>query len=96
VVSAPGVIQPHLSGEAELYVLGADEGGRHTPFASGYTPQFFFGATDVNGTLTVPDDGVVEPGRGRGSRSGWGGPPASSRACASPCVKVATPSAPVW
>jgi elongation factor Tu len=62
VVTAPGVIQPHLSGEAELYVLGADEGGRHTPFASGYTPQFFFGATDVNGTLTVPGDGVVEPG----------------------------------
>jgi len=62
VVTAPGVIQPHLSGEAELYVLGADEGGRHTPFSSGYTPQFFFGATDVNGTLTVPGDGVVEPG----------------------------------
>jgi elongation factor Tu len=62
VVSLPGVIQPHRSGEAELYVLSAAEGGRHTPFSTGYTPQFFFGATDVTGTLTVPDDALVEPG----------------------------------
>jgi elongation factor Tu len=62
VVTVPGVVRPHQAGEAELYVLGADEGGRHTPFSTGYTPQFFFGATDVTGTLTVPDDGLVEPG----------------------------------
>ena len=49
-------------GEAELFVLTAKEGGRHTPFASGYTPQFFFGATDVTGTLLVPEAGVVKPG----------------------------------
>ncbi len=62
VVTAPGVIRPHRSGEAEVYVLSAAEGGRHTPFSSGYTPQFFFGATDVTGSITVPDDAAVEPG----------------------------------
>jgi elongation factor Tu len=62
VVSAPGAIQRHQQGEAELYVLGAAEDGRHTPFSTGYTPQFFFGPTNVTGTLTVPDDGLVEPG----------------------------------
>ena len=62
VVTVPGVVKPHQRGEAELYVLTAAEGGRHTPFSTGYTPQFFFGATDVTGSLTVPDDGVVEPG----------------------------------
>jgi elongation factor Tu len=62
MVTRPGAVRPHDAGEAELYVLGAGEGGRHTPFATGYTPQFFFGATDVTGRITVPGDGVVEPG----------------------------------
>jgi elongation factor Tu len=62
VVTVPGAVRPHRSGEAELYVLGAAEGGRHTPFSTGYTPQFFFGATDVTGSLLVPDGGLVEPG----------------------------------
>jgi elongation factor Tu len=62
VVTLPGVVRPHQTGEAELYVLSAAEGGRHTPFSTGYTPQFFFGATDVTGSLTVPDDGLIEPG----------------------------------
>jgi elongation factor Tu len=62
VVTLPSVVQPHGSGQAELYVLGAHEGGRHTPFSTGYTPQFFFGATDVTGTITVPADALVEPG----------------------------------
>jgi elongation factor Tu len=60
VVTAPGAIRPHVAGEAELYVLTAREGGRHTPFRSGYTPQFFFGATDVTGTIATTDD--VQPG----------------------------------
>jgi elongation factor Tu len=62
VVTVPGAVQPHQAGEAELYVLSADEGGRHTAFSTGYTPQFFFGATDVTGSLTVPGDATVEPG----------------------------------
>jgi elongation factor Tu len=61
VVSVPGAITPHAIGEADVYVLGAKEGGRHTPFGTGYMPQFFFGATDVTGTLDVPG-GVVQPG----------------------------------
>ena len=57
------ILQPLLRqvGRAELYVLTAKEGGRHTPFGTGYTPQFFFGATDVTGTLDVLGD-VVSPG----------------------------------
>ncbi len=62
VVTIPGAVQPHASGEAELYVLSAAEGGRHTPFSTGYTPVFFFGATDVTGSLIVPGDAAVEPG----------------------------------
>lgn len=61
VVSIPGAIRPHAGGQAELYVLGEKEGGRHTPFATGYMPQFFFGTTDVTGTLEVAE-GVAAPG----------------------------------
>ena len=61
VLTMPGVVKQFASGEAELYVLGANEGGRHTPFGSGYTPQFFFGATDVTGALEI-DGGIIHPG----------------------------------
>jgi elongation factor Tu len=61
VVSVPGAIAPHATGEADVYVLTAKEGGRHTPFGTGYTPQFFFGTTDVTGTLDVAG-GVAQPG----------------------------------
>ena len=60
VLSEPGAVHPHARGEAELYVLSAKEGGRHTPFGSGYRPQFFFGPTNVTGTLDV--DAPVTPG----------------------------------
>ena len=63
VVTLPGVVRQYASGEAELYVLGAKEGGRHTPFGTGYMPQFFFGATDVTGAIEVPEEGgVIHPG----------------------------------
>jgi len=62
-LAAPGSIQPHLTGKAELYVLTEKEGGRRTPFGVGYKPQFFFGATDVTGVIEdAGDAGVVEPG----------------------------------
>ncbi len=61
VVSVPGAIVAHAAGEAELYALSAKEGGRHSPFGTGYMPQFFFGTTDVTGTLEVPE-GLVLPG----------------------------------
>jgi elongation factor Tu len=61
VVTLPGVVKPFARGEAELYVLGANEGGRHTPFGTGYMPQFYFGATDVSGALEVAG-ALVHPG----------------------------------
>jgi len=63
VVAAPGSITPHTKFEAEVYVLSKDEGGRHTPFFSGYKPQFYFRTTDVTGTVTLPDGiEMVMPG----------------------------------
>ncbi len=63
VVAAPGTITPHTKFEAEIYVLSKDEGGRHTPFFSGYKPQFYFRTTDVTGTIILPDGvEMVMPG----------------------------------
>ena len=64
VVCAPGTMTPRLRFEAQLVALRKDEGGRHTPFASGYKPQFYFRTTDVSGTITVADHAVVAPGDG--------------------------------
>jgi elongation factor Tu len=55
VVAHPGTITPHTKFKAEVYVLSKEEGGRHTPFFSGYRPQFFFRTTDVTGILTLPE-----------------------------------------
>ncbi|MBW2010122.1 MAG: elongation factor Tu, partial [Deltaproteobacteria bacterium] len=55
VVAVPGTIKPHTKFKAEVYVLSKEEGGRHTPFFSGYRPQFFFRTTDVTGILTLPE-----------------------------------------
>jgi elongation factor Tu len=57
VIAAVASITPHTKFRAELYVLGKDEGGRHTPFVSGYRPQFYFRTTSVTGT-TVLGGGV--------------------------------------
>lgn len=62
IATKPGSIKPHSQGEAEIFVLTAEEGGRSTPFGSGYTPQFFFGTTDVTGQLDVGELGQVSPG----------------------------------
>jgi elongation factor Tu len=63
VLAKPGSITPHRKFKAEVYVLNKEEGGRHTPFFSGYRPQFYFRTTDVTGVVTL-DDGVemVMPG----------------------------------
>jgi elongation factor Tu len=53
VLAKPGSITPHTRFEAEVYVLAKSEGGRHTPFFSGYRPQFYFRTTDVTGTVTL-------------------------------------------
>jgi elongation factor Tu len=56
VLAKPGSITPHTQFEAEVYVLSKEEGGRHTPFFSGYRPQFYFRTTDVTGTATLLGD----------------------------------------
>ncbi len=53
VLAAPKSITPHTKFESEVYVLTKDEGGRHTPFFSGYRPQFYFRTTDVTGSLNL-------------------------------------------
>ena len=63
VLAAPGSITPHTEFEAEVYILSKEEGGRHTPFFSGYKPQFYMRTTDVTGEVTLPDGTeMVMPG----------------------------------
>lgn len=62
VLAKPGSIKPHSKFEAEIYCLSKDEGGRHTPFFSGYRPQFFFRTTDVTGTANLVEAEMCMPG----------------------------------
>ena len=63
VLAAPKSITPHKKFKAEVYVLSKEEGGRHTPFFSGYRPQFYFRTTDITGVIGLPEGGeMVMPG----------------------------------
>jgi elongation factor Tu len=63
VLAKPGSITPHTEFEGQIYVLTKEEGGRHTPFFSGYKPQFYFRTTDVTGDVTLPEGTeMVMPG----------------------------------
>jgi elongation factor Tu len=63
VLCKPGSIKPHTKFEAEVYILGKEEGGRHTPFFNGYRPQFYFRTTDVTGSCALPEGTeMVMPG----------------------------------
>ncbi|MFY7891623.1 MAG: elongation factor Tu [Pirellula sp.] len=62
VLAKPNSITPHLKFEAEVYCLSKDEGGRHTPFFSGYRPQFYFRTTDVTGTADLIGAEMCMPG----------------------------------
>lgn len=63
VLAKPGTVTPHTEFEAEVYVLTKEEGGRHTPFFSGYKPQFYIRTTDVTGDVTLPEGTeMVMPG----------------------------------
>jgi len=63
VLAAPKTITPHKKFKAEVLVLSKDEGGRHTPFFSGYRPQFYFRTTDITGVITLPEGvEMVMPG----------------------------------
>ena len=63
VLVKPGSMRPYTKAEAEVYVLSRDEGGRHTPFFSGYKPQFYIRTSDITGSVTLPDGvEMVMPG----------------------------------
>ena len=62
VLAKPASITPHTKFEAEVYCLSKDEGGRHTPFFSGYRPQFYFRTTDVTGTANLVEAEMCMPG----------------------------------
>jgi elongation factor Tu len=63
VLAKPGSIKPHTNFEGEVYILRRDEGGRHTPFFSGYRPQFYVGTLDVTGSVQLPEGvEMVMPG----------------------------------
>jgi elongation factor Tu len=63
VLAAPGSIHPHTKFEAQLYVLSKEEGGRHSPFFTGYRPQFYFRTTDITGTVELEaGTDMVKPG----------------------------------
>jgi elongation factor Tu len=63
VLAKPGSIHPHTHFHSEVYVLTKEEGGRHTPFFTGYRPQFYFRTTDVTGTIELPQGvEMVMPG----------------------------------
>ena len=63
VIAKPGSITPHTKFKAEAYVLTKEEGGRHTPFFTGYRPQFYFRTTDVTGVAQLPEGvEMVMPG----------------------------------
>jgi elongation factor Tu len=63
VLAKPGSITPHTKFKAEAYILTKEEGGRHTPYFSGYRPQFYFRTTDVTGSVKLPDGvEMVMPG----------------------------------
>ena len=98
VLAKPGSITPHTKFEAEVYVLSKEEGGRHTPFFSGYRPQFYFRTTDVTGTAELAGRRRdVHAGRQRQApggvdlaRSPW------TRTCVLPSARAAGRSAPAW
>ena len=63
VLAKPGTIHPHTKFEGQIYVLSKEEGGRHSPFFTGYRPQFYFRTTDITGTITLPAGvDMVKPG----------------------------------
>ncbi len=63
VLAAPGSIRPHTYAEGQVYVLGKEEGGRHTPFFNGYKPQFYIRTTDITGSIELPEGmEMVMPG----------------------------------
>ena len=94
-MAKPGSITPHTKFLGEVYVLKKDEGGRHTPFFSGYRPQFYLRTTDVTGVAALPEGTeMVMPGDNVTMTVELISPVAMEKGCASPSAKAAAPSAP--
>ena len=95
VLGKPGSITPHTKFKAEVYCLKKEEGGRHTPFFTGYRPQFYFRTTDVTGVANLPEGAeMVMPGDNvqmddRADPADRDG----RRVCASRSARAAAPSA---
>jgi hypothetical protein len=95
VICAPGTIQPHKKFKGQVYILNKEEGGRHTPFFSGYRPQFYVRTTDVTGSLKLKAGvEMVMPGDNVEVEVELLVPVALEKACGSPSAKAATPWAP--
>jgi elongation factor Tu len=63
VIVKPGSMRPHANAEAEVYILSKEEGGRHTPFFTGYKPQFYIRTSDITGEIALPEGvEMVMPG----------------------------------
>jgi len=63
ILAKPGSITPHTEFDGEVYILTKEEGGRHTPFFTGYKPQFYFRTTDITGEVALPEGTeMVMPG----------------------------------
>ena len=94
VIAAPRTIRPRPKFKGEVYVLSKDEGGRHTPFFSGYKPQFFFRTTNVTGEMRLPEGvEMVMPGDNAAVRSAWTSRSPSTSGAASPSARAARRSA---
>ena len=82
MLAKPGSIKPHTKFLAEVYVLNKEEGGRHTPFFTGYRPQFYIRTTDVTGNIELPEGvEMVMPGDNVADEGGVdraGGPPSDN------------------
>ena len=90
----PGSITPHTKFKAEAYVLTKEEGGRHTPFFTGYRPQFYFRTTDVTGDVKLPTGvEMVMPGDNVSCEVTLITPVALEKGCGSRFAKAATRSA---
>ena len=97
VLVKPGSMKPYTKAKAEVYILSREEGGRHTPFFTGYKPQFYIRTSDITGSIGLPEGvEMVMPGDKRpdGYRTDFPRYPWKA-ACVSPSARVAAPWVPV-
>ena len=95
VLVKPGSMRPYTKAKAEVYVLSREEGGRHTPFFSGYKPQFYIRTSDITGSIGLPEGvEMVMPGDNVQMDIELISPVPWKAACASPSARAAAPWGP--